>query len=172
MTEQKRQEAMTLFREGKDPQFDLNHALKHLQQYCRGNLALLHMFVEIQQQAANVDGITAHKQDLIERICHGLGIKPFSSTGFQDAFRHAYERQQRSEYQAPRQTLADPYAILGVKSDISNQDLKRAYRKLMSQNHPDKLVSQGLPEEMIKLATEKTQRIQAAYDQIKQSRGI
>jgi DnaJ like chaperone protein len=40
----------------------------------------------------------------------------------------------------------------------------------MSQHHPDKLIAKGLPEEMIKLATEKTQTIKAAYEQIKKSR--
>jgi DnaJ like chaperone protein len=50
--------------------------------------------------------------------------------------------------------------------------LKKAYRKMMSQNHPDKLVAQGLPPEMIKLATEKTQKIQAAYEQICTARGV
>ena len=50
--------------------------------------------------------------------------------------------------------------------------MKKAYRKLMSQHHPDKLVSRGLPEEMLKLATEKTQEIKAAYEQIKKERNI
>jgi DnaJ like chaperone protein len=40
----------------------------------------------------------------------------------------------------------------------------------MSQHHPDKLVSKGLPEEMMKLATEKTQEIKEAYERIKQFR--
>ena len=40
----------------------------------------------------------------------------------------------------------------------------------MNQHHPDKLVSKGLPEEMIKLATEKTQDIKAAYETIRESR--
>ena len=48
--------------------------------------------------------------------------------------------------------------------------LKKAYRRLMSQHHPDKLVSKGLPEEMIKVATEKTQEIRKAYDLVKNSR--
>ena len=42
----------------------------------------------------------------------------------------------------------------------------------MSQNHPDKLIAQGLPEEMIKMATDKTQKIQKAYEQIKKHKGF
>jgi DnaJ like chaperone protein len=41
----------------------------------------------------------------------------------------------------------------------------------MSQHHPDKLIAKGLPDERIKFATEKTQEIKAAYEQIKESRG-
>ena len=47
---------------------------------------------------------------------------------------------------------------------------KRAYRKLVSQNHPDKLIGQGVPDDIIKLATERTQKIQMAYDLISESR--
>ena len=55
-----------------------------------------------------------------------------------------------------------------LKSLVSSKsETKKAYRRMMSQHHPDKLVSKGLPEEMIKLATEKTQKIREAYDLIK-----
>jgi DnaJ like chaperone protein len=53
-----------------------------------------------------------------------------------------------------------------------DSDLKRAYRKLMSENHPDKLSARGVPEEMIQMATERSQKISAAYDVIKESRGM
>jgi DnaJ like chaperone protein len=48
--------------------------------------------------------------------------------------------------------------------------LKRAYRKLMSENHPDKLIAKGVPEDMIKLATARSQDIQGAYEMIKKTR--
>ena len=54
----------------------------------------------------------------------------------------------------------------------TDQEIKRAYRKLMSQHHPDKLIGQGLPEDMIAVATEKAKEIQIAYDLIKGRRGI
>jgi len=62
--------------------------------------------------------------------------------------------------------------MLGVDSTISDSEVKKTYRKLMSQHHPDKLVARGLPEEMIKIATEKTQEIKAAFEQIKKERGM
>jgi len=68
-------------------------------------------------------------------------------------------------------SLSDAYELLGVENTAEQNTVKRAYRKLMSQHHPDKLVSKGLPPEMIKIATEKTQHIKAAYELIKASRG-
>ena len=52
----------------------------------------------------------------------------------------------------------------------TDAEVKKAYRRQMNQHHPDKLVARGMPEDMIKIATEKTQEIKAAYEQIKRSR--
>ena len=66
--------------------------------------------------------------------------------------------------------LKAAYEVLEVNESMSDAEIKKAYRRLMSQNHPDKLSSQGLPEEMIELAKERTQEIQSAYEMIKKSR--
>ena len=57
-----------------------------------------------------------------------------------------------------------------MTADQSDQEIKRAYRKLMSQYHPDKLIGQGVPEDMVKVATEQAKEIQVAYDLIKKHR--
>jgi DnaJ like chaperone protein len=59
-----------------------------------------------------------------------------------------------------------------LKEGASDADVKRAYRKLVSQYHPDKLVSRGLPEEMMEVAKTRVREINTAYDQIKAARGI
>jgi DnaJ like chaperone protein len=69
-------------------------------------------------------------------------------------------------------TAQDAYAILNVSPEASDADIKRAYRRLMSQHHPDKLVSKGLPEEMMEIAKQKTQEIRQAYEVIKEKRKL
>ena len=64
----------------------------------------------------------------------------------------------------------DFYETLGVDRQASQPELKKAYRRQMNQHHPDKLVSRGMPEEMVKMATEKTQEIKAAYELIVEER--
>lgn len=64
------------------------------------------------------------------------------------------------------------YQALGVKKDNTNAEIKKAYRRIVREYHPDKLMGQGLPEAMIKEATERSQEIQAAYDLIKKNRGM
>lgn len=66
----------------------------------------------------------------------------------------------------------DPYTIIGVRPDIGDAELKAAHRRLVRENHPDSLIAQGMPEEFVAVANEKLAVINAAYDRIKDERGI
>lgn len=66
----------------------------------------------------------------------------------------------------------DPYVILGVSADADEQTLRRAYRDLVREHHPDRLVSQGLPTEFVDLANEKLARINRAWTEVKKRRGM
>ena len=69
-------------------------------------------------------------------------------------------------------TIDQAYAKLGLQSSASDSEVKKAYRRLVSQYHPDKLVSHGLPEEMMEMAKVRVREVNRAYDQIKQARGF
>jgi DnaJ like chaperone protein len=67
---------------------------------------------------------------------------------------------------------SDPYAILGVPLDASDDNLKSRYRKLIREHHPDTLIAQGVPQEFIEVANEKLAVINDAYDRIAKERGL
>jgi len=67
---------------------------------------------------------------------------------------------------------ADPFEILGIPPHASDTEVKTAYRQQTRENHPDRLVAQGLPKEFIDLATAKMATINTAYDRICKSRGM
>lgn len=65
---------------------------------------------------------------------------------------------------------ADPYQILGVSSDASDEEIRKAHRALVVENHPDKLIAKGMPEEFVAVANERVAKINAAHDRIRQMR--
>jgi DnaJ like chaperone protein len=67
---------------------------------------------------------------------------------------------------------ADPYSVLGISPDADDDAVRRAWRALVRENHPDKLIAQGMPEEFVAVANEKLATINAAWDRIAQQRGI
>lgn len=73
---------------------------------------------------------------------------------------------------SPAERLAAAYATLGVTATQDDADVTRAYRRQMSQNHPDKLAASGLPPAMMEVAKEKTQRIREAWEIIRDARGL
>ncbi len=66
----------------------------------------------------------------------------------------------------------DPFVVLGLHHDAGDAEIKAHYRQLARDNHPDKLIAEGLPEEVIAVANQKLARINAAYDDIAKSRGL
>jgi DnaJ like chaperone protein len=66
----------------------------------------------------------------------------------------------------------DPYAVLGLKRDAPDAEVRAAWRRLMRENHPDSLAARGVPPEFVKRATEKVAGINAAWDRIKRERGL
>ena len=64
----------------------------------------------------------------------------------------------------------NPYLILGITPEISDEDLKKAYRRLVRENHPDSLISRGVPKELVDIAHDKIAAINTAYERIQKER--
>jgi DnaJ like chaperone protein len=168
--------AKRLFTEGKRSDFPLDEVLEQLRHETLRRHTLLQVFLEIQVQFAYADGVMHEaERQLLLHIFDRLG---FSLREFQHidqlvraAYRFAGE-QQAASATSRRNRLHEAYAVLGVVESASDEEVKRAYKRLMNQHHPDKLVAKGLPEEMVKLANEKTQEIKGAYEQVKEARGL
>lgn len=165
--------AKKLFNEGKAEHFDYVPVLNQFKEIV-GPGDLTRTLLEILLVSAYADGhFSVEEKALVSQVCAHLGV---SVAEFE--FLHLQVKQQthfRQGYQSAggessKDLLKSAYDALGVKPEMTDAEIKKAYRKLMSQNHPDKLTAQGLPDEMIELAKEKTQEIQSAYELIKASR--
>jgi len=117
------------------------------------------------------------EERLLIRIAGLLGYSRFSFNrlvGMVKAQSYFYQRQSEQaesfRHAAEGDALEKAYAAIGVNDTATDAELKRAYRKLMSEYHPDKLAGKGVPEEMLKEANERTQEIQSAYELIKKAR--
>ncbi|MDO6563968.1 co-chaperone DjlA [Amphritea sp. 1_MG-2023] len=177
LSEERRREAMQLFSQGKDSDFDIAEVMRPLSALIRFRIPLKLMFVEIQLQAAMADGqVSEAETQIIREVCGLLQMSQAEMAALMARMQSQFSYQQHS-YQShqggfvsEQELLKESYGVLGVDESVSDAELKKAYRRLMSQHHPDKLVAKGLPEDMMQLAKEKTQEIQAAYDRIRTAR--
>lgn len=171
---EQRKVAMRLFNEGKRSDFPLDEVLYQFRKECHRRTSLINMFLEILIATAMADGrLDEAERGVMLSVCQFLGIpRPYFDQllSMVSAQQHFSGSSAGSYTSASAPQLDDAYQVLGVDTSAPDEEVKRAYRRLMNQHHPDKLVAKGLPEEMMKIATEKTQEIKAAYEMIKASR--
>jgi DnaJ like chaperone protein len=162
--------AIDRFTVGKRADYPLRQRLDELAARLGHRRELARAFLEIQVQAAVGSGeIGQSKRELLWIVAQSLGLDRVDLAQIEAMFR---ARQQGGPARDRAVDLADAYKTLGVESDASDKDVKTAYRRLMNQHHPDKLVSKGLPESMIAVAEERTQQIRAAYERVKAERKL
>lgn len=164
--------AIQLFTQGKRHDLPFEPLLRELRQMCRKRPDLCRMFVQIQLQTALWGGgLNPAAREVMARICAALGVSAYEVVQMEALLR----MQQASRRPEPRPAVdrvAEAYQVLGVSRAASDGEVTKAYRRLMNQNHPDKLVAKGLPESMMKVAEEKTRQIRAAYELLREARGM
>ena len=187
--------AQDAFRRGKESDFPIRQVIREFRIGCGQRADLLRMFLQVQVQAAFADSeLHENEKEVLYVIAEELGLsrmqfeqmiamemaaRAFTQGGFYQQYQqgdyqggYQYQQQNSGGYQhASGPTLNDAYKVLGVTESDEQNTVKRAYRRLMNEHHPDKLVAKGLPPEMMEMAKEKTQQIQAAYDLICKAKG-
>lgn len=164
---EQRESAMAAFSRGKAPNFDLDAEVSTFMRASRGHRSLLVMFLQIQCAAVAADGnVHPNEHQMLVRVARGLGLSEADVAQLEALLRTS------APGPSPQHTLQDAYTALGVSPSATDSEIKRAYRRLMSQNHPDKLAGKGLPESMREMAEERSREISTAYAVIKQARGF
>lgn len=167
LSAEQQKEAQAAFRDGKLVSFPLRQQLQAFYQVYRRRKDVLQIFLEIQISTACAQGKMRDEQYLLlQQVAGYLNVSSVQLERLIQAF-GSHNRQQQTN---SKLSISDAYRVLGVDADINETGLKRAYRKLMSQHHPDKLIAQGVPKEMLEVAKQRTQDIQAAYELLKRHR--
>ena len=166
---EQRQQAKEAFNRGKQADFDLDAAVDQFARISRGRGPLVQLFLQMQVMAVAADGrIDPAEHEMLVRIARRLGLSEADVSQL-EALLRASTSGPTGAATAPNR-LADAYTALGVTPESDAATIKRAYRKLISQNHPDKLAARGLPESMRAVAEERSREIISAYDLIKSAR--
>lgn len=181
MSDSHRQQAIEYFKTGSKENFAIEPLIQEFNTVTAASPNLKQMLMVYLVRVALADGqLHPDETSLMHEIAKQLGFPPHAFEQLlamlqgQDQFAGgAYHRAggQPGAYTSAS-AIDAAYQALGVSKEDSDAEIKKAYRRLVREYHPDKLMGQGLPEDMIKEATERSQEIHTAYDLIKKSRGI
>ncbi len=153
-----------LFDEAKQSPEDFETFADRLGEAFADNKAMLEDVLSALFQIARADGpLTKGEVRFLQRVQLGFGLEARS-----------WERARDGEARpgAGDTPGIDPYKVLGLPANATDEEVRAAWRRLMRENHPDALASRGVPAEFVKRATNKVAEINAAWDRIKRERKL
>lgn len=166
LNEPQKEQAIRWFYQGKNQQFNLDELLSRLKPFA--NMPHMRLLIQALADIIHVNNKPHPEQLRILRyICDYFGL-PFPQ------YRRYQQYSQNNQHVPPRkqQSLSQAYQILGLKIDSEEADIRKAYRRLVSKYHPDKVSARGGSDKEMKAAADKTHQIRMAYEQIMRSKGI
>ena len=130
----------------------------------RGDMVMLEQILAGLVQIAAADGAYhSGERDFIERVAREFGFSPQQRMRIERTYIAAA---------APDEEKENPYEILGVGRDATDEEVRKAYRRIVKEFHPDRLQAKGLPDEFHRLGARKTSEANIAYAKIKKERGL
>jgi DnaJ like chaperone protein len=183
LNREQKDKAIQWFTASKNGQISLDDQARMLKHLKDTNLNLCKTCLDIAYQIAKLDGLNPTKIQIMNELLNQSGFVQIDPIfGAENIWQQAYQRtynQHRnyssSGYQSPPQkntiTIDQAFRTLNLNVTAEKSEVKKAYRKLMSKYHPDKMIARGASKQELKLATEKTQQISKAYTLICESKG-
>jgi len=163
--------AIDLFTEGKDGAFDLDRELLELRAACHSQPAILRVFVEIQLRFALWGSdLSSATRERVTHVAIGVGMRAGTFARVEAALRG--DARGGGATATPEARISAAYRTLEVDASVTDAELVKAYRRLMSRHHPDKLKANGLPDSMLEHAKQRTQAIREAYELLRDQRGL
>ena len=153
-----RQFAIRVFNEAKNSRYSVEDFARQFSQMTSSQHDLRSSMLDMLFQIALADGeFHAREEEMIRSVAGILGI----ADAEYDALRTRYVGD-----------AEQAYSVLGLTKDASDDEVKDAYRRLVHEYHPDRIISQGMPQEFVEYATQRFQEIQTAWDHIKNERNL
>ena len=163
LEQEARMQAIDYFEHGKKPQTDVIACVRAMEKMVGSRSTLADLFLKIQVRMAYIKGDIRLKEKLLLRdVAESLG---FSKLEFLEV---CNEMQTHADYKQlkARKHISNAYSILQLEPNAADGEIRRAYLRMMSRYHPDKLVRDNLSEENLKLAQEKSTAIRDAYEAV------
>jgi DnaJ like chaperone protein len=166
-------DAMDFFEKGKSRSFPLLEQVRRLHRETERKPELRAIFVRLLTEVSLAKKtIAARERNLLWTVCRELEIGRVEQAQLEAMLRaqKAFRRSPAGEVDAERVTRA--YTLLGVDRSSSNDEIKKAYRRLMNRHHPDKIAAHNPDSDELAAAEKRTRDIRAAYETLKSRRLI